>query len=74
MLNATHWAMCQSKHRYPGRRGAGQAAERATERTGKAHRIYHCPYGDHWHLTSAPKRHDAPAPAALAAHEYGGLT
>jgi len=56
MFDRAKWAMCLSKHRYCGRRAAGQAAHRASERTGKAHRIYHCPYGDHWHLTCRPKR------------------
>lgn len=59
MFNHAAWAMCHSKHRYPGHRAAGIAAMRAEERTGKAHRIYRCPYCEMWHLTSAPRREPA---------------
>jgi len=55
MFDRAKWAMCTSKRRYCGRRAAGKAAMRASERTGKAHRIYRCPYCELWHLTSAPK-------------------
>ena len=46
---------CIDKKRYS-RYWAFLAADSATRRSGKKHRIYHCSYGDHWHITKTPKQ------------------
>ena len=47
---------CTNKKRYYSRYWAFIAAHNAHERDGKAWRVYHCSYGDHWHLTTKPKQ------------------
>ena len=61
MFDRVRHAMCSGKHRYADRRKAGQAAQRAAERTGKPHRTYKCPLDghEHYHITSQPKKDDA---------------
>lgn len=56
------YRMCERKKRFAGRRAAGQAAQRATERTGKAHRAYQCPHCTGWHITSHEKAADRQHP------------
>lgn len=48
------WWMCERKRPYS-RRGAYRAAARATERTGKQHRTYRCPFCEAFHITHQAK-------------------
>jgi hypothetical protein len=54
MATSKRWRMCERKRPYS-KREAYKAAVRATERTGKPHRIYKCPYCRAYHITHKPK-------------------
>jgi len=54
------YEMCGKKRRYYDRRHAHIAANSATERSGKTHRVYRCEYGDHFHITSKDKQKETP--------------
>lgn len=43
---------CMGKNIYPAEDIAYAASKIAEDRTGYPLRIYKCPYGNHWHLTS----------------------
>lgn len=55
-VERARWRGCTRKRRYYSRRGAFIAAKSATSRTGKAHRVYRCLYGDHLHITKRKER------------------
>jgi len=46
---------CAGKRRYFGKREAYKAANSATERTGRQHRIYQCEYCRGFHITHLSK-------------------
>jgi len=49
------WRSCKGKRRYATRRDAFRAANAATARNGKAHRVYECEFDEHFHITHQSK-------------------
>jgi len=52
------YRMCGKKRRYYDRRHAHIAAQSASERSRKSHRVYKCDYCNFYHITS--KRKETP--------------